>query len=114
MLTMKPKGLINKFALSAIYTLLLCAFSFAQPANDNCANAISINNNIITTGPCLTGSNLLATIETFEAGTGPAGLACWVTAPDNTVWYTFTPPNTASYSIETTRRNMWILDCCCM
>ncbi|MBU2019296.1 MAG: hypothetical protein KJ941_06600, partial [Bacteroidetes bacterium] len=52
--------------------------SLAQPANDNCANAITIPPSAIGAA-CITGNATLATIQTFEAGTGAAGLGCWAT-----------------------------------
>lgn len=91
----------HKFTVAAFF-VLIATVSFAQPANDNCANAIALNN--IGTA-CVNGDNTLATVESFEAGTGAAGLGCWATAPDNTVWYTFTPPATANYTIGTASTN---------
>lgn len=90
-----------------ILTAAVCLFActslvFAQPANDNCANATPIT---AVAPPCIAGNNTLATIETFEAGTGAAGVGCWVAPPDNTVWYSFTAPATASYTFGTSSSN---------
>lgn len=95
----------NKNNLLGLILVIMSFFGsttlFAQPANDNCANAATIPPSAIG-GPCINGNNTLATIEAFEAGTGPAGLGCWASAPDNTVWYKITVPNTANYRFRTT------------
>lgn len=86
---------ILKGAASLLAFALTTSGAWGQ-ANDNCANATPIPNSTIS-GPCFNGNNAGATVEAFEGGAGPAGLGCWDTPPDQTVWYTFTPPATANY-----------------
>lgn len=71
----------------------------AQPANNNCASAIAL-----TEGTnCTIGNNTLATLEPFEA-LPPANQQCWASVPNNTVWYTFTPTITGTYTTTTDNR----------
>ncbi|GAB4485542.1 MAG: hypothetical protein OHK0045_03150 [Raineya sp.] len=60
--------------------------SFAQPPNDNCANAISLTINEI----CTNGQTNTATSETLDAG------GC-TNANSRTVWYKFTATQTTHY-----------------
>ncbi|NNC82030.1 MAG: T9SS type A sorting domain-containing protein [Flavobacteriales bacterium] len=61
------------------------------PANDDCANAISLT----VDAACTTGSNAAASVEIGE----PAA-ACWATVPDQTVWYTFTTGAAGDYRVS--------------
>lgn len=79
---------------------LMSTTVYAQPANDDCANAALLNE-----GPnCLKGSTVLATIAPSvtpepDPSTGPN--ACWQSARNATVWYYFTVSNSAVYTIST-------------
>lgn len=79
----------HKTRILTVLFILICAFSYAQPINDNCANAIQLCPNTP-----LSGSNIGATNE-FSAsgadGTSPTSLSfgegCYST--NNSVWYYF-------------------------
>ncbi|MFT6844577.1 MAG: subtilisin-like proprotein convertase family protein, partial [Flavobacteriales bacterium] len=81
------------------YLLLLVLFvnslaGFAQPANDNCNNAINIPvaaAGVTCTSPVYTNTN-----ATTEAYTSPS---CWNTPSDNNVWFSFTAPASGSVMI---------------
>lgn len=80
--------------------LLTCSIKLAaQPSNNNCASAIAL----IEGTNCAIGNNTLATIEPFET-LPPANQQCWASVPNNTVWYTFTPSITGTYTTTTDNR----------
>lgn len=66
----------------------------AAPGNDDCG----INPIALTAGaPCTIGTNVDATIE----NTATDSTTCWDSDPDATVWYTFTPTASNSFTIST-------------
>lgn len=65
---------------------------WAQPANDNCANAITLT----VDAACTTGTNVAATTESGETAQG-----CWGTAISHTVWYKFTTSTAGLYNVST-------------
>lgn len=71
---------------------LVSGLSYAQPANNNCANAITLTVN----NACVNGTNVGANTEIGETGTG-----CWASAPSNTVWYQFTTTSAGTYIVST-------------
>lgn len=83
--------------LFTFISLGICAnHGFAQPLNDNCSNASTL-----TVGaPCTNGTNVGATIEAGET-VGATGTGCWLTAPNNTVWYQFTTGAAGNYTVST-------------
>jgi len=84
--------------LTALIQIAITA-GYSQPANDNCGAAISLTAGTI----CTTGNTTAATVEPFESA-APANQQCWLTAPNNTVWYTFTPAATGMYTVTTDNR----------
>lgn len=87
---------MKKRILILSFLLIILAFTnvFAQaPANDNCANAITL----VVDAPCISGTNRNATMQTGEV----AGARCWANNPNNTVWYTFKTGAAGSYIIST-------------
>lgn len=82
-----------------LIVIFLPAILFAQPANDNCANAIAL-----TAGTnCITGTNVGATVEAWE-NVAPTNAQCWASAPNFTVWYKFTPVVTGMFSVSLDNR----------
>lgn len=82
----------NKIKLGL--AVVLSGNLWAQPANNDCANATPITIDANCAGNIYT--NVGATVE---AGETPAG--CWQTAPDNTVWFTFTTGAAGVYDVTT-------------
>ncbi len=87
-----------------ISQLLLCDVCFAQPANDNCANAsvITISNAGFGTG-IFNSTNFDITNATVQPGEAfaPAILAAGQT--QKSIWYKFTLPTTRSVSVTLTQ-----------
>lgn len=69
---------MNKILLLLFFVVFSCLKSFAQPANDDCVNAI-----VVACGATETGSTVTATIDTAPV----CGPSLSITAPG--VWYTF-------------------------
>lgn len=82
---MKTKKLVLVFSVIAGG---LCA----QPANNNCANAITLT----VDAPCTAGTNAGANTEIGETAAG-----CWASAANNTVWYRFTTSTAGYYAAST-------------
>ncbi|MBS1574180.1 MAG: PQQ-dependent sugar dehydrogenase [Bacteroidetes bacterium] len=75
----------------AIITILLCKLSFAQPANDNCANAF-----VLSTGStCVAGTSSLTGQTLSGATVEGAGFAtsCGGATTSQDVWYKFVAVN---------------------
>ncbi len=88
---MKTKKYIF-YKLSIVILFGTCANQmFAQP-NNNCASAT-----VLTVGAaCTNGTNVGSNVEVGEP---PAG--CWLTPPNNTVWYRFTTGAAGNYTVST-------------
>jgi len=71
---------------------MLSGALWAQPANDNCANATPLT----VDAACTAGTAVGATLEAGETGQG-----CWQTATSHTVWYTFTTGAAGVYDVTT-------------
>ncbi|MDF2436084.1 MAG: hypothetical protein K0Q95_460, partial [Bacteroidota bacterium] len=92
--TPKFSNLFFKSAL-AIILIALSAVLNAQP-NNNCSGATPL-----TVGAaCTSGTNVGATLEAGE-NAGATGQGCWASAPNNTVWYTFTTGAAGIYTVST-------------
>ncbi|QQS08366.1 MAG: hypothetical protein IPK69_10235 [Phycisphaerales bacterium] len=68
------------------------------PANDLCANAIPVADSALSGGTPITGSTSLAT---NSGGLPGSPTPCGSSSGSPDVWYTYTPANTASVSINT-------------
>lgn len=75
--------------------LILPLLLFAQPANDDCSNVISVN-----IDDCLIYDNMNANPDVGFVNFNPPGLTCNPTA--NEVWFAFTAPPAGSDGIEIT------------
>jgi hypothetical protein len=74
--------------------LLITGHLYAQPANNDCTNAITL-----TAGfNCTTGDNTGATLEAWE-NAAPTNQGGWASVPNNTVWYKFTPTASGVYTV---------------
>lgn len=78
--------MLKHLLLTAIVAFIVLQVSFAQPSNDNCANAIPLTINAI----CTNGQTNTATSEALDAG------GC-TSANSRTVWYTFTATQTSHH-----------------
>lgn len=88
----------NLLITTAISLYAACSLQ-AQPANDNCASASPLALGV----NCTNGTTVAATLEVWE-NTPPTNQQCWLSVPDNTVWHTFTPAVTGTYTISLDNR----------
>ena len=78
------------FLLTSVFTLLIPAYCFLQPINDNCINAINL-----CEGQPVLGNNLQASAVSCvgcEDGASSSGNFCF--EYNNTVWFSFVTNNT--------------------
>ena len=79
-----------------LFFILLSLQAFAQPKNDDCADADTITLNSQNYGIWASGNTILAT-ATVPTSIFPAAVpACWGTGIQNDVWYYFKTPVTAN------------------
>ncbi len=70
--------------------------SNAQPSNNNCGSATPLTVN----GACVNGTNVAATVQAVPFNEAASTPSCWLTAPNNTVWYSVTPSTTGVHVIS--------------
>ncbi|MFN0013789.1 MAG: hypothetical protein ACKVU2_04505, partial [Saprospiraceae bacterium] len=75
---------MRKSLLACLFALIAISVAVAQPANDNCANAIPITSVVNYCSPAAAFTNVNATLSGYGAAN------CFGT-PSNDVWFSFIP-----------------------
>lgn len=93
-----PKMWMRFLALNVFFVCCLAASSFAQPGNDDCSMAQTLN-----VGPeCVCGHNINATVENYTIDDTTCNGGEWADndLPLATVWYKFTPTSDGWYTVS--------------